>query len=227
LRLNNPKGALKFLDEACREMDEWRRNNPDAAAEARCEITEDGKLIFNRALALDGIGKRREAIRCLARASEAGVDQAKEVLRRFDTPDKLTRWTNDWFGLQAKLQRRILGFVLVIIAVTGLGAPLFQWWADGKIGWYLLMVPSIVALLLLALPNIKSIGYGDAKVEFSADPLPATSREATAVAAPESFSTPLLSAALLSKPLIDDRKEVAPVLEPNLSSSPQQISSGK
>ena len=216
LRLNNPKGALKFLDEVAREMDEWRRNNPDAADEARLEITDDSKLIFNRALALDGIGKRREAIRCLARASDAGLDQAKEVLRRFDAPDKLTRWTNDWFGLQAKLQRRLLGFVLVIVAVTGLGAPLFQWWADGKIGWYLLMVPSIVALLLLALPNIKSIGYGDAKVEFSADPLPATSREATAVAAPESFSTPLLSAALLSKPLIDDSKAATPPLEPSL-----------
>ena len=213
VRLNNPKGALLFLDQACREIDEWRQNNPGAVDEPCFEIAEDSKLIFNRALALDGMGKRREAIRCLARASHAGLDQAKQALCRFDQPDKLTRWTNDWFGLQARLQRRILGVVLVIIAVTGLGAPLFQWWADGKIGWYLLLVPSIVALLLLALPNIKSIGYGDAKVEFSADPLPATSREATGVAAPESFSTPVLSAALLSKPLLDEGKETTPSLD--------------
>jgi tetratricopeptide (TPR) repeat protein len=217
LRLNNPKGALKFLDDVCQEIDEWRRNNPGAADEPHCEVKEDSKLIFNRALALDGIGKRREAIRCLARASEAGLDQAKEVLNRFNEPDRLTRWTNDWFGVQAKLPRRILGLVLAIIAVTGFGAPLFQWWADGKIGWYLLLVPSLVALLLLALPNIKSIGYGDAKVEFSAEPLPATSREATAVAAPESFITPVLSATLLSKPLLDDRKDPTPALDHNFS----------
>jgi len=213
LRSNNPKGALKFLYEVCAEIDEWRRNNPDAADEPRCEIKEDNKLIFNRALALDGVGKRREAMRCLARASEAGLDQARDVLNRFNAPDKLTRWTNDWFGMQARLPRRILGVVLVIIAVTGFGAPLFQWWTDGKIGWYLLLVPSIVALLLLALPNIKSIGYGDAKVEFSAEPLPATSREATVVAAPESFSTPVLSAALLSKPLLDEGKDSTPSLD--------------
>jgi tetratricopeptide (TPR) repeat protein len=211
LRLNNPKAALKFLDEVCREVDEWRRNNPDPglkrADEPRHEITEDSKLIFNRALALDGIGKRREAIRCLMRASEAGLDQAKEVLSRFDAPDKLTRWTNEWFGVQAKLRRRILGFVLIIVAVTGLGAPLFQWWADGKIGWYVLMFPSIVAFLLLALPNIKSVGYGSAKVEFSADPLPATGREAAAAAAPESFSLPVLSTVSLSQSLIGERKD--------------------
>jgi tetratricopeptide (TPR) repeat protein len=214
LRLNNPRGALKFLDDVCREIDEWREQNPDAADDdPRRDIKEDGKLLFNRALALDGIGKRREAIRCLARASQAGLDQAREVLDRFNAPDKLTRWTNDWLGAQARLPRRILGVILVLIAVTGFGAPFFQWWADGKIGWYLLLVPSIVALLLLALPNIKSIGYGDAKVEFSAEPLPATSREATAVAAPESFSTPVLSAALLSKPLLDERQDAAPVLD--------------
>jgi tetratricopeptide (TPR) repeat protein len=220
LRSNNPKGALKFLDDVCKEIDEWRQSNPDAADEPRFEIKGDSKLLFNRALALDGIGKRRDAMRCLARASEAGLDQAREMLNSFDAPDKLTRWTNDWFGVRARLPRRVLGVVLVLIAVTGFGAPLFQWWADGKIGWYLLLVPSLVALLLLALPNIKSIGYGDAKVEFSADPLPATSREATAVAAPESFSTPVLSAALLSKPLLDDRKEAAPELDHSFNLRP-------
>lgn|GEM_PF-3370203 len=222
LRLNNPKAALDFLDEVFGKITEWRRDNPGATDGPLLEITDDAKLIFNRALALDGIGKRREAIRCLARASDAGLDQAKQVLSRFNTPDKLTRWTDDWFGLQANLRRRILGFVLVAIAVTGFGAPLFQWWADGKIGWYLWLVPSIVAFVLLALPNIKSIGYGDAKLEFSAEPLPATSREATAVTAPESFAAPVPAAALLSKTLPEEQK-AAPALDVTFSFSQQQI----
>lgn len=221
LRLNNPKGALDFLDKVCAEIEQWRQDNPEATDEPCFEILEDSKLIFNRALALDGIGKRRAAIRCLARASQAGLDQAREVLNRFDTPDKLTRWTNDWFGLQARLRRRVLGFVLVAIALTGFGAPLFQWWADGKIGWYVLMVPSIVALLLLALPNIKSIGYGNAKVEFGADPLPATGREATAVGAPGRFDAPVPAAALLSN-LTEDRKG-PPEFEVSISLSHQQV----
>ena len=102
-------------------------------------------------------------------------------------------------------------YTLVSAGTLGqsLARVLFEWFF-----WY--SPANLVGLLLLALPNIKSIGYGDAKVEFSADPLPATSREATAVAAPESFSTPLLSAALLSKPLIDDSKAATPPLEPSL-----------
>jgi tetratricopeptide (TPR) repeat protein len=221
LRLKNPKGVLDLLDKVFDEVQQWRRENPGVTDDPRLEILKDSKLMFNRALALDGIGERRKAIRCLKLASDAGLDEAREVLNRFNTPDKLTRWTNDWFGLQARLRRRVFGFVLVGIAFTVLGAPLFQWWVDGKIGWYVLLVPSIVALLLLALPNIKSIGYGSAKVEFGGDPLPATGREATAVGAPGSFNAPVPAAALISK-LTEDRK-APPEFEVNISFSHQQV----
>jgi hypothetical protein len=82
--------------------------------------------------------------------------------------------------------------VLLIIAATGLAAPLFQWLLNAKFDWYLLLLPSVVALLLLALPNMKSISIEAGKVKLSAEPLPATGRDAAAIAAPETFNVPTL-----------------------------------
>ena len=80
----------------------------------------------------------------------------------------------------------------MIIAATGLAAPLFQLWLQEKIDWYLLLLPSVVALLLLALPNMTSITIEGAGVKLTAEPLSATGRDSAAIAAPESFVVPTI-----------------------------------
>jgi hypothetical protein len=87
---------------------------------------------------------------------------------------------------------------LLLIAATGFAAPLFQWCLDGKLHWYLLLLPSAVALALLALPNMKSITAEVGPFKLETEPQPATGREATAPGAPESFTVPMLGAAAVT-----------------------------
>ena len=169
LRLGNPRAVLNFLDAL-----------PP-------ELAKESTLQFNRALALDAIGQRRAAIRSLMAAQEQGLARAQAELDRLDAPAGIGRWTHYWFGTQTRPARLVCGIVLVIIAGTGLAAPLFQWWLNDKFDWYLLLLPSIIALVFLALPNLKSIGFEGAGVTLSVEPLPATGRDAAAVAAPEGW----------------------------------------
>jgi hypothetical protein len=62
----------------------------------------------------------------------------------------------------------------------------------------LLLVPSAVALVLLALPNMKTITVEAGKIKLSAEPLPATARDATAGPVPESFYVPMLGAVVVA-----------------------------
>jgi tetratricopeptide (TPR) repeat protein len=179
LRLNDPAAALAFLDALA------------------ANLKEDRTLLFNRALALDALGQRREAIGCLVRARKAGLDKAQEELARLDAPAGLARWTHHWFGAHAGGVRRAAGYTLLAIAALGLCAPLLQWWVSGKLDWYLLLLPSAVALALLALPNIKSIAFEGGGVKFSAEPLSATERDVIR-AAPEGFNVPVLGAVSLT-----------------------------
>lgn len=174
LCLHNPRGVLDFLDKL------------------PAELGKERTLQFNRALALDAVGQRRAAIRCLLAAKELGLARAQMELDRLDAPAGLGRWTHYWLGAQRRPSRLAFGIALMSIAATGLAAPLFQWWLNGKVEWYLLLVPSVIALVLLALPNMKSIGFEGAGVTLSVEPLSATGREAAAVAAPESFEAPTL-----------------------------------
>jgi tetratricopeptide (TPR) repeat protein len=174
LCLHNPRGVLDFLDTL------------------PAELAKERTLQFNRALALDAVGQRRAAIRCLLAAKELGLARAQAELDRLDAPAGLGRWTHYWFGAQTRPLRQAFGIVLVLIAATGLAAPLFQWWLNEKFDWYLLLLPSVIALVLLALPNMKSIGFEGAGVTLSVEPLSATGRDAAAVAAPESFEAPTL-----------------------------------
>jgi tetratricopeptide (TPR) repeat protein len=174
LALNDPAAALKFLDEL------------------PSRLKDDRTLLFNRALALDALGRRPAAIACLVGAKNAGLDRAQQVLDRLDAPAGLGRWTHHWFGAQARGVRQAIGTVLLIIAATGLAAPLFQWWLHGKLDWYLLLLPSGVALVLLALPNMKSITVEAAGLTLSAEPLSATGRDAAVVTAPETFTIPMV-----------------------------------
>lgn len=174
LRLGNPLAAINFLDKL------------------PAELAKDPTLQFNRALALNAIGQRRAAIRSLLAAKELGLVRAQVELDRLDAPAGIGRWTHYWFGSQTRPARMVFGIVLVAIAATGLAAPLFQWWINAKFDWYLLLLPSIIALVFLALPNLKSIGFEGAGVTLSVEPLPATGRDAAAVAAPESFEAPSL-----------------------------------
>ena len=173
LRLSNPTAALEFLDALPKRL------------------KNDRTLLLNRALALDALGQRPAAIDCLVRARDAGLDSAQRELHRLDAPAGLGRWTHHWFGAQARPGRRAGGTVLLFIAATGFGAPLFQWWLDGELDWYLLLLPSAVALVLLALPNMKSITGEAGPFKFEAEPQPATGGEAAAPAAPEGFSVPI------------------------------------
>ncbi len=177
LRLGDPEATLNFL------------NN-----KVPSDLAGDRALLFNRALALDALGRRREAIPFLVRAKDAGLDRAQLELDRLDAPAGLGRWTHYWFGAQASRTRRAFGTALAIIAALALGAPLFQWWLTGQPEWYLLLLPSVVALLLLALPNMKSIGFEGAGLSVSVEPLSATGRDAAEVGAPESFPVPTLGA---------------------------------
>jgi tetratricopeptide (TPR) repeat protein len=174
LRLGNPTAALEFLD----ALPERLRN--------------ERTLIFNRALALDTLGQRPAAIACLVAARTAGLDRAQRELDRLDAPAGMGRWTHHWFGAQAMPRRRAGGVVLLAIAATGFAAPLFQWWLKKELDWYLLLLPSVVALALLVLPNMKSISVEAGSVKLEAEPLPATGREAAAPGAPESFVVPPL-----------------------------------
>ena len=177
LRLGNPRAVLNFLDAL-----------PP-------EFVNESTLQFNRALALNAIGQRRAAIRCLVAAKELGLARAQAELDRLDAPAGIGRWTHYWFGSQTRPARLVCGIVLVIIAGTGLAAPVFQWWLNDKFDWYLLLLPSIIALVFLALPNLKSIGFEGAGVTLSVEPLPATGRDAAAVAAPEGWKTGELTVA--------------------------------
>lgn len=172
LRLNNPHAVLNFLDKL------------------PVELANERTLQFNRALALDAIGQRRPAIRCLLAAKQLGLARAQAELDRLDAPLGLGRWTHYWFGAQTRPARLAFGIALVLIAATGLAAPVFQWWINEKFDWYLLLLPSVIALLVLALPNMKSIGFEGAGLTLSVEPLSATGRDAAAVAAPESFEAP-------------------------------------
>lgn len=170
----DPTAALNFLDALPQEL------------------KDDRTLLFNRALALNAMGKRSAAIGCLLKATDAGLDRAQEELDRLDAPAGLGRWTNYWFGAQARQPRRAGGKVLLVIAATGLAAPLFQWSVHGHLDWYLLLLPSAVAVVLFALPNMKSIGVEAAGLKLSAEPMSATGREAALATAPESFDAPML-----------------------------------
>jgi tetratricopeptide (TPR) repeat protein len=176
LWVSNPTAALEFLDALPRRL------------------KDDRTLLLNRALALDALGQRPAAIDCLVRARDAGLYSAQRELHRLDAPAGLGRWTHHWFGAQARRGRRAGGTVLLLIAATGFAAPLFQWSLEGKLHWYLLLLPSAVALALLALPNMKSITAEAGPFKLEAEPQPATGREATAPGAPESFTVPTLGA---------------------------------
>jgi tetratricopeptide (TPR) repeat protein len=175
LRLGNSKAARDFL------------------AALPAHLTKDRTLLFNRALALDAVGERRAAIGCLVQAKDAGLDKAQEELDRLDAPAGLARWTSYWFGAQANRVRRGAGIALVAIAATIVAAPLVQWFVAGKPDWSLFMLPPLVALVLLALPSLKSVSVDAGKVKFTAEPLAATRRE-VAETAPEGFRIPTLTA---------------------------------
>ena len=175
LKLSDSMAALSFIDGLPQNL------------------REDPTLMFNRALALDSLGRRREAIKSLVCASNSGLVQAQTELNRLDTPGGLGRWTSYWSGVQANNARRAVGVMLLIIAAAGLLAPLYQWLLSSKLDWYLLMIPSVVALVLLLLPSMKSISIEAANVKLSAEPLPATGRDAATVAAPQSFNMPTLT----------------------------------
>ena len=101
LRLNDPKAALEFVDAL-----------PESLADERT-------LLFNRALALDALGRRRAAINTLVRVRDAGLERAQQELDRLDAPAGLGRWTHHWFGGQARPGRRIAGSVLLAVAPPG------------------------------------------------------------------------------------------------------------
>jgi tetratricopeptide (TPR) repeat protein len=101
LRLNDPKAALEFVDAL-----------PESLADERT-------LLFNRALALDALGRRRAAINTLVRVRDAGLERAQQELDRLDAPTGLGRWTHHWFGGQARPGRRIAGSVLLAVAPPG------------------------------------------------------------------------------------------------------------
>jgi hypothetical protein len=61
-----------------------------------------------------------------------------------------------------------------------------------------LLLPSAVALVLLALPNMKSITVEAGKLKLSAEPLPANARDTTAGPTPESFHVPVLGAVVMA-----------------------------
>ena len=180
LRLNDPKAALEFLDSL-----------PPA-------LGGDRTLLFNQALALDALGRRRAAIGALVQARDAGLQRAQQELDRLDAPAGLGRWTHYWFGAQARPGRRLAGSVLVAVAAAALTAPLLQWWFAKTLDWYLLLLPSAVALVLLALPNMKSITVEAGKLKLSAEPLPANARDTTAGPTPESFHVPVLGAVVMA-----------------------------
>jgi tetratricopeptide (TPR) repeat protein len=180
LRLNDPKAALEFLDSL-----------PPALA-------GDRTLLFNQALALDALGRRRAAIGALVQARDAGLQRAQQELDRLDAPAGLGRWTHYWFGAQARPGRRVAGSILVAVAAAALTAPLLQWWFARTLDWYLLLLPSAVALVLLALPNMKSITVEAGKLKLSAEPLPANARDTTAGPTPESFHVPVLGAVVMA-----------------------------
>ena len=73
-----------------------------------------------------------------------------------------------------------------------------QWWVHRTLDWYLLLLPSVVALVLLALPSMKSITVEAGKLKLTAEPLPATARETVAGPAPESFSVPILGSSAVA-----------------------------
>jgi tetratricopeptide (TPR) repeat protein len=176
LRRLRPEAALQFLDQLPQEL------------------ATERALQLNRALALDALGRRREAIRCLVKASAAGLDRAREQLERLDAPAGLARWTHHWFGAQASRLRRLAGVLLALVAAGGLATPLLQWWLNQKLEVWSLLLPSLVALTLLVLPNLHSITMDAGSLKLSVSPLPAVGREVKEPPAPEGFPTP--SAAL-------------------------------
>ncbi|HWN07783.1 MAG TPA: tetratricopeptide repeat protein [Pyrinomonadaceae bacterium] len=203
LRLGEPEKALAFIEGLTGE------------------IPNDRALLFNRALALDALGRRPEAIPFMVRAKDAGLERAQRELDRLDVPTGLSRWTHYWFGPQASQKRRAFGITLAIIAATLLGAPLYQWGLSGKPEWYLVLVPSVVALLVLALPNMKSLGFEGGGLSVSVEPLSATGRDAAEVAAPESsvvrevegrIRLAAISSTLRALPILKDAVQVAPQL---------------
>jgi hypothetical protein len=168
------------LGDPSKVLEEWKK-----LAE---ELKRDSALLYNRALALDATGKRSEAMKDLVRAKRLGLREAQELLERLDQPTGLNRWTRDWLGVQVSTARRICGALLLIIAAFGLAAPFYQWLLGPKLDWYWLLVPSVVALIVFALPSLRSIKA--AGVELSAEPLAATGRDAST---PEKFKSPTLA----------------------------------
>lgn len=160
LCLGKPQAALNFL-----------KTLPAKLAEERA-------LQFNRALALNALGHRHLAINCLVKLKDAGLREAQKELDRLDVPAGLGLWSRYWLGIQARPAQRRIGKTLLLVAAMILLAPLYQWRLQGKVDWYLLLVPSVVALLLFALPNLKSISMGMGEFKVSAEPLSATDNDA-------------------------------------------------
>ncbi len=171
LRLNRAQEALDFLDR-----------------EVQAEAAGHRSLLLNRALALDALGRRAQAIDCLRRARSAGLDAARQELERLvDAPSGIGRWTQHWFGAEASRLRRWTGGALLVVAASALAAPWLQWSIEHKVEWTLLLLPAAAALAVLALPNVKSIGGEAFGLKLSAEPIGANTREAAAVALPAGF----------------------------------------
>ena len=85
------------------------------------------------------------------------------------------------------------GILLTLVASAGLGAPLYEWLLSARLDWYLLLIPSVVALVLLALASMKSISIEAANVKLSAEPILATGGQAPQLATPQEFTMPAFS----------------------------------
>lgn len=169
------------LGDPSKVLGEWAQLHKD--------LKNDPTLLFNRALALDATGKRPEAMKDLVRAQRLGLRQAQELLNQLDRPTGLNRWTREWLGVQVSPMRRVCGALLLIVAGFGLGAPFYQWLMTSKLDWYWLLLPSAAALLLFALPSIRSIKAAGVEL-LAAEPLAATGRDAST---PETFNFPTLA----------------------------------
>ncbi len=171
LKLGRPAAAILFID----NLEE--------------PLASDESLAFNRALALEALGERKKAIKILLGVKN--VSHVETELDRLHRPDAMGRWVNQyWFGWRAPWPRRLFGRALLVLAGMIVAAPLFQLWLTGKVDWYLLLVPSLVSIVVLALPSMKSITIEAGNVKLSAEPMTATGLDASATNTPGQLTIP-------------------------------------
>ncbi len=134
----------------------------------------DGRLHYNRGVALYGLKKRRAAAAAFRKAAELGVPNAAGHAAELEgAGTKTGSWLEFWFGRAPWIHRLVGGTLVLLLLLSVTPAVLSEqalntlWWLRTSNDWKLVVIPVVLFATLLALPNLKRVSVGDLELEVS------------------------------------------------------------